>query len=259
MSQKPGKKLGMLEVQLDRKKDRYTHVTVDVELRFEISNGTFHAQYEGNWFHSKTKDDLAAQIKAIATKTLSVEWKRYIEIDYAAKGWPIEDPKSGRPANQGQCCDYGLDDDRKKPFDDSEGPPAICAISLQWSLCEISEPYTLPENPKKRVRARRDVRVWDWLKGTAEAVERLGDPNEWDDDVLPTGLLLWTPEREAILVEIIAALGRLDARLVGLFSGDAAKLAGKLDELAIGDASRLLTEGSQTMLPATSKSKRRTP
>jgi hypothetical protein len=236
MSQRPGKKIGMLEVKLDRKKTRYTWASVDVELRFEITKGTFHAQYEGNWYSAKTKDDLAEQIKVAATKALSIEWKRYIQIDYEAQGWPIEDEKSGRPATDGRYHTYSIGEDRSK-FD-KDGKHVICSIELHWTICEISEPYPLPEDPKKSVRAKREVDVWGWGPDTGK--EKIGDPQEWEDDVLPAGTLLWTPEREAFLVEVVAALGKLDARLVDLFAGDPEKLAGKIDAAAQTDPSRLL-------------------
>lgn len=248
MSKHPGKKIGMLEVKLDRKKTRYTWAKVNVELRFEITHGTFHAQYEGNWYSAKTKDDLAEQIKAAATKALSIEWKRHIQIDYEAEGWPIEDERSGRPATNGQYHSYGLDDDRTK-FDDRittagiREKHAICSIQLHWSICEISEPYSLPEEPNKRVRAKRSVDVWRW--GADVGKEKIGEPEEWEDDVLPPGTLLWTPEREAVLTGIIAALGKLDARLLELFTGDAPALASKLDTAAQADPSRLLAAGSE--------------
>ena len=243
MSKHPGKKIGTLEVKLDRKKTRYKWASVDVELRFEITNGTFHAQYEGNWYSAKTKDDLAAQIKIAATKSLSIEWQRYIQIAYEAQGWPIEDEKSRRPATSGQYHTYRLDDDRTK-FDDKINSAdrsekhAICAIELHWSICEISEPYALPEEPKKLVRARRSIDVWRW--GSDVGKEKIGDPEEWEDDVLPSGMLLWTPEREALLAEIVASLGKLDARLLELFTGDAPALAAKIDAAAQTDPSRLL-------------------
>ena len=242
MSKQPGKKIGTLEVKLDRKKTRYKWASVDVELRFEITHGTFHAQYEGNWYSAKTKDDLAEQIKAAATKALSIEWKRYIQINYEAQGWPIEDEKSGRPATSGQYHTYDLDDDRTK-FDSmvsrrKDIKHAICAIELHWTICEISEPYALPEDPKKLVRAKREVDVWTW--GSDMGKEKIGDPQEWEDAVLPPGTLLWTPEREAVLVEVINALGKLDARLLELFVGDAETLAGKIDAAAQTDPSRLL-------------------
>ena len=208
MNKPPGKKIGTLEVKLDRKKTRYKWASVDVELRFEITNGTFHAQYEGNWYSAKTKDDLAEQIKAAATKALSIEWKRYIQINYEAQGWPIEDEKSGRPATSGQYHTYDLDDDRTK-FDSmvsrrKDTKHAICAIELHWTICEISEPYALPEDPKKLVRAKREVDVWTWGSDTGK--EKIGDPQEWEDAALPPGTLLWTPEREAVLVEVVGVV-----------------------------------------------------
>ena len=246
--QHPGKKIGVLEVKLDRKKTRYQRAVVKVELRFDISRGMFWAQYEGNWYDADTKDGLSEKIKIAATKALSIEWKRYIQISYEAQGWPIEDEKSGRPASSGQYHTYDLDDDRTK-FDDRITTAGICekhvicAIELHWSICEISEPYTLPEDPKKLVRAKRSVEVWRW--GEDVGKEKIGDPEEWEDDVLPSGTLLWTPEREAVLTEIVSALGKLDARLLELFAGDAAALAGKIDEAAQMDPSRLLGPGAQ--------------
>lgn len=250
---RPGKKIGTLEVKLDRKKTRYKWASVDVELRFEMTRGTFHAQYEGNWYEAKTKDELTEQIKAAATKALSIEWKRYIQIDYEAEGHPLEDAKSGRPAISGQYHTFEIDHDRGKfgRGHDENDPFAICGLKLQWTICEISEPYPLPEEPRKMVRAKREVSVWGW--GADAGTEKIGEPEEWEDDALPPGTLLWTPEREAVLVEILAAMARLDAKLVDLFRGDAAALAGKIDA-AITDASRLLA--APAAAPASPKKRR---
>jgi hypothetical protein len=250
MSKSPGKKIGKLEIKLDRKKTRYTWASVTVELRFEITTGTFHAQYEGNWYSAKTKDDLSAQIKALATKTLSIEWKRYIQISYEAQGWPIEDAKSGRPETSGRYHTYAIDDDRTK-FDETDEKYAICSVELHWTICEISEPYPLPEDPKRMVRAKREVGIRGY--GSDMGKEQIGDPQEWEDAIMPAGTLLWTHEREALLVEVVAALGRLDARLLGLFSGDAEKLAGKIDAAAEADPSRLLAAPAE---PTPSQKKR---
>ena len=48
MSQHRGKKIGTLKVKLDRKKTRYQHTSVEVELRFDIEQGSFWAQHAGN-------------------------------------------------------------------------------------------------------------------------------------------------------------------------------------------------------------------
>jgi hypothetical protein len=261
VSQRLGKKIGVLEVKLDRKKTRYKWASVEVELRFDISTGEFHAQWEGGWYSADTKTELSEKIKTAATKSLSIEWRRYIQIDYEAQGWPIEDEKSGRPATSGQYHRYNLDDDRTK-FDDRittagiREKHAICAIELHWSICEISEPYALPEEPKKLVRAKRSVEVCRW--GVDVGKEKIGEPEEWEDDVLPPGTLLWTPDREALLAEVVAALGRLDARLLELFSGDAKQLAEKIDA-AQTDPSRLLMAGpeQQPQQPQQPQKKRR--
>jgi len=244
-----GKKIGTLEVKLDHKKTRYQHASVEVELRFDIADGTFWAQYEGNWYDADTKAALSEKIKISATRALSIEWKRYIQIDYQAEGWPIEDEKSGRPATNGQYHTFAIDNDRSKfgRGHDEDDKFAICSVELHWTICEISEPYALPEEPSKRVRAKRSVGVWGW--GSDKGTEKVGDPEEWEDDVLPPGTVLWTPAREALLVEVIGALGKLDRRLVDLFSGDATQLAGKIDAAALTDASRLLAAPASEKAP----------
>lgn len=237
MSLRRGKKIGALEIKLDRKKTRYKHASIEVELRFDIESGEFWAQYDGNWYSADTKDELTAQIKAAATKALSVEWKRYIRIDYEAEGWPIADEKSGRPACDGTYHTFEIDHDRTK-FGDEDEKFAICSLKLHWTIYEISEPYALPEEPKKHVRAQRLIDVWQW--GADMGKEKIGDPEEWEDDAMPPGTFLWTSDREAFLAEMVAALGRLDRRFVELFSGDPDQLAGKIDAAAQTDASRLL-------------------
>jgi len=243
-----GKKIGTLTVKLDRKVTRYKWASINVELRFDISNGTFWAEYEGTWYDADTKAALTDKIKIAATKTLSLEWKRYILIDYEAKGWPLADEKIGRPAIDGRYHTYEIDEDRTK-FDDSDEKYVICGIELHWTLCEISEPYALPEDPNKQVRAKRDVSISTW--GPDMCKEQIGEPQEWEDDVLPPGLLLWTPDREALLVAVITAFGKLDARLIALFSGDAAQLTKQIDAAAQTDPSRLLAA------PEPSQKKRR--
>jgi hypothetical protein len=248
-----GKKIGKLTVKLDRKKSRYQWVEVEVELRFDIKDGTFWSQYEGVWYHAETKAALSEQIKDVATKALSIEWKRYIQISYEARSWPIEDVKSRRPACNGQFKELDLHDRSKAPklskFDRDDAEYVVCGLELHWSICEISEPYPLPEDSKKMVRAKREVGVWHY--GTEKGQEHIGEPREWDDAELPAGTLLWTPDREAVLAEVVAALGKLDARLVELFAGDAETLAARIDG-ATTDPGRLLTSPAET-----SKTKRK--
>lgn len=234
---KRGKKIGALVVRLDRKKDRYHNAEVTTDLRFELSSGTFFADYEGKTYEAKSKDALSDQIKAVATKSLSFEWTRYIFIDYEATGWPLEDEKAGRPETSGRYTTFKLDDNRGKANYD-EKSFVVCGIDLHWSLADVSDPYPLPESPGKLVRSCRSVDIWD--HSTKRGQERLGDPNEWKDAKLPVGTVPWTPEREMILAEVLRALGKLDARMVELFRGSGDDLAKRLDAAAQTDTSRLL-------------------
>jgi hypothetical protein len=255
VSKTPGKRIGTLEVKLDRKKTRNKRASIDVELRFDISTGFFWAQYEGNWVHADTKTGLAEQIKVAATKALSLEWRRYIQISYEARGWPIEDKRSGRPATDGRFQEFDLGEDRSKYAkyaDDENEDYVICGLELHWSICEISEPYPLPEDPKKMVRAKREINVWHY--GDDKGKEKIGEPREWENADLPAGALIWTPEREAVLADIIGALGKLDARLVDLFAGNPKALADKIDAAAETDPSRLLAAPKE---PAAKKRGRR--
>ncbi len=44
MSQRPGKKIGTLEVKLDRKKTCYKWASVEVELSFDLARGAFRSE-----------------------------------------------------------------------------------------------------------------------------------------------------------------------------------------------------------------------
>lgn len=237
MTLRRGKKIGTLVVRLDRKKDRYHHAEVTTDLRFELSSGTFFADWEGKTYEAKSKDALSAQIKVVATKLLSFNWTRYIFIDYEAKGWPLEDEKVGRPTTDGQYTTFELDDVRGKIDRYEKKLFVVCGIDLHWSLADVSDPYPLPESPGTLVRSCRSVDVWNY--GEKKGQQHFGEPREWKDATLPAGAVPWTPEREALLAKVLRALGRLDARMVELFQGSGDALAKRLDAAQI-DPSRLL-------------------
>jgi len=79
----------------------------------------------------------------------------------------------------------------------------ICSVELHWTICEISEPYDLPEESRKRVRAKRTVSTWGW--GPDTGTEKIGRARGVGERRAATGHVLWTPAREALLVEILAA------------------------------------------------------
>src|SRR5215510_8095119 len=95
----PGKKVGVLQVKLRREGARHDQASIEVELRLSVQSGTFHAQYEGQWYEARTKDDLADQVRQAASKTADLAWTRYLVVEYTARAYPLEGD-SGRPAGR---------------------------------------------------------------------------------------------------------------------------------------------------------------
>jgi hypothetical protein len=60
------------------------------------------------------------------------------------------------------------------------------------------------------------------------------------------GPVPWTAEREAFLREVLAALGKLDARMVELFRGDPDQLSRRLDAAVRQGSARLLAAPAPT-------------
>lgn len=252
----PGKKVGKLRVKLERKTSRYNYASIEVELRLDVHSGTFHAEYEGMWYDARTKDELSTKIRQTAQKTIDVEWTRYLVVDYEAKAWPL-DGDSGRPETGGHYETLSIDDDRATLARDPQADKwsgrnrtrVVTSIDLHWQVCEFSSPYTLPEDKKKIVRMRREVdcqlddRDDDGHETYREVV---GSPSEQDDDKLPVGAVPWTAEREAFLREVLAALGKLDVRMVELFRGDPDQLSRRLDAAVQQGSARLLAAPAPT-------------
>ena len=89
-----------------------------------------------------------------------MRWTRYLVIDYEATQWPFEDEKTGRPMGHGQSRTCGMEADRDKlawAGYDQRRKMITCGIELHWSLCDVTDPYPLPEEPKKFVRSSRDI------------------------------------------------------------------------------------------------------
>jgi hypothetical protein len=243
----PGKKVGTLSVKLERKTSRYDYASIEVELRLDVHAGTFHAEYEGAWYDARTKDELSAKIRQAAQKTIDVEWARYLVVDYEAKAWPL-DGDSGRPETSGHYEALSIDDDRallaRDPkadaWDRRSDARVVTSIDLHWAVCEFSTPYALPEDKKKTVRMRREIDLRRDDEGNETYREVVGAPNEQDDDKLPVGAVPWTAERAAFLREVLAALGKLDARMVELFRGDPDQLSRRLDAAVRQGSARLL-------------------
>lgn len=228
-----GKKIGQLEIVLDRQKTRYRKASISVDLRIR-QDGTFVADYEGHRYTSQTQDDLRAQLKVAATKTLDVEWKRYLVVQYEARAC--------KPFDFSCSTSYGLGADRAElAGNDLQGylhepRRLIVGIDLRWNIMEFTEPYALPEDSSKTVRMEREI----------DEEGEVGSASENDNDELPLGTVLWTAERQAFLVELQAAIGKLDAKMVALFGNPPDILAAKIDGAR---ADRLLGGGEPEPLP----------
>lgn len=274
-----GKKIGKLVVRLDRvlEKTRWSgsnrHAEFQVDLRFDLSRGDFHAQHEGKWYSAATKADLEAQIKKAVERTIEIEWDRYLVVDYSATAKPLD--ARGLPSTSTSNA-FGIDADRQELVryrgvrGDREERRLICGLEIAWEIVDYSRPWARPEDGKT-VRSQRDVSFYfkdeDGRRTGArrsKLAEQIGDPVERDDDSLPTGAVLWTTDRERFLNEIVATLAAIDAKLVDLLRGDADELAAKLDSLA-GDPSRLLPPGRPALasdvtpeaVPATTRAARK--
>jgi hypothetical protein len=251
----PGKKVGKVAVKLDRQITRYRRAEISVELRLD-SNGVFHAKYESQWYEAATQSELTEKIRKAAERTIDLEWTRYLIVQYEATAWP-EDGDTGRPESTGGYETLSLDDDRGKLARDPEAVKlshrlrdrVITSIDLHWVICDFSQPYALPEDKRRTARMRRDIDMQRVLPdeddGDCTYREVIGSPEEQGSDALPVGAVPWTAEREALLRDILKALGRLDARMVALFGGDPDRLARQLDA-ACANPTRLLTTSEET-------------
>ena len=63
-------------------------------VAFEITNGTFYAQWEGNWYPAKTKDELSAQIKAAAEDVKAAAQDVHAAVE---PSWRMQPAWSGGP------------------------------------------------------------------------------------------------------------------------------------------------------------------
>lgn len=232
-----GKKIGTLRVPIRRKGVEIKPKSyIDLPLRLD-QRGWFYATYAGVEYKAQTKATLEATLSNAVKKNLDLVWDRYLVIHYKADAHSLV--KNGRHARQyGQVISFGPDDPRTNPLterrrnlvdaDDTAVPLAITSIELTWEIVEISRPYSVPEQ-KGQIRARRHVFLGDPnADDEADREDTFGDPREEENDRLPPGAVLYTPEREALLLSIVEGLRILDSKLASLFSGDADALAQKL-------------------------------
>jgi hypothetical protein len=232
-----GKKIGTLLVRLDRVVEKVRwggygnrRAEFGVDLRFDLHTGLFHASHDGIWYAAKTKEDLEAQLKKAVERTIDLVWERYLIVSYEATARRVDAVLNAPNGSSGEI--YSIESDRADlPKKIGSSRRAITSIELTWEVVEYTRPWPRPED-SKLVRSKRGLR-------SSQGKEHVDDPIEQDSDALPTGAVLWSKEREDLLHEILAAIGKLDSRMTELFRGKADALAKKLDA-AMLDPSRLL-------------------
>jgi hypothetical protein len=239
-----GKKIGTLLVRLDRVVEKvrwggYSNRRAEfgVDLRFDLHTGLFHASHDGIWYAAKTKEDLEAQLKKAVERTIDLVWERYLVVSYDATARLVDAVLNAPNSNAGTI--YSIERDRTDLPTKKIGNArrAITSIELTWNVVEYTRPWPRPEDGKL-VRSKRDLR-------SSQGKEYVDDPIEQDSDALPTGAVLWSKEREDLLHEILAAIGKLDSRMTELFRGGADDLAKKLDA-AMLDPGRLLAAPAES-------------
>lgn len=246
----PGKKVGDTGITLQRADPRAGRAYLTIEIRLDVDRGTFHARHDGQWYEAKTKDALIEQIRNAAQRTVDVQWQRYLVVDYEAEARPLEGD-SGRPRDHGEYETLSIEEDRSSLAPDPSAPSwalqsvqrVVTSIGLTWCLCEFSTPYPRVEDGKI-VRMRREIKSHplrdadrqiqsdEHGEEVATHEEWTSDPKEQDDDQLPVGAVPWSPAREQVLRDVLAALGALDARMAQLFRGDAEAVARRIDDVA---------------------------
>lgn len=216
-----GKKVGNLTVILDKHPTvfRGSKARVDIELRFEVHTGLFHAEHGGIWYADKTRDGIRDQLKVVLDVQVDVEWHRYIVLDYSAK---IREDAVRHGRGYG-CEVWSIDRSKPVPSDHE-----VIGLELTWSIVEYSTPFPDPgDGHAKRMQ---------------RSLDSGGDPRDTstnDNDEIPEGAFRWTEEREAKLREILCAFREIDRNLVALFGGAPDELAAKLDGFSVarlGDA-----------------------
>lgn len=197
------------------------------ELRVDVEAGDWIVVMESEIYRSADKETLHRYVRDLLKSQRAVTWTRYLVIDYEAEG----------PGNFGSRRRYSAADERYRE---------IASISLDWEVWDYSDPIQHPGQSKPRIKSRevfiRDREPSDddgiagrvWTNDGDLPNEHYGTEGWLHGDAIPSGAVLYTAERYALLREIRAAMARLDARLADLFRGATpAELAAKLDRAGL--------------------------
>jgi hypothetical protein len=218
----PGRKAGELTVSLDihglNRRARFP-------LRFDLEKGDFIAIHGDRMFVSKTRKALEDHMRKVAEETVNLAWKRYIAIEYVARVPP--DPDA-----------HWTSDENLEPNDDRKKRD-VYGISLEWTVVELSDPFTTVGSDKP-IRIQRKVHDdGDVGHESQTCVE------------LPAGLVPFSPERLETLRAIRRALTELDRRMASLFAGSPETVAKQLGAIAAsGQITALMESGKRSAMLA---------
>lgn len=186
-------------------KNGYREETARFVLRLDEKAGDFIAEHGDFWYVSKSREALQAKMDEVARFTSSLEWTRYIRIEYEATV-----PYTDSWRSYGSTTELGVDDKRDKNL-------PILGISLKWEIVEYSQAIHLPGDEGERYMMRE--------------VDKDGDVKDEQESKtsLPAGLVVWTSERENFLKGIRLAFADLDKKMIALFGGTPEQVAKRLD------------------------------
>jgi hypothetical protein len=185
------KKVGEIVVDTGLK-DGHRAQTAVFTLRLNATSGEFVVEHGDMLYVAKTREALKAKMDEVGRITLSLAWTRYLEIEYKA----LTGHETGWSTNW-----LDVDERRTKKT-------RVNGVSLSWQIVEYTDEFSIPGQDPRRMR---------------RAVADDGTPSDTLEtaDGLPDGLILWTPERLAVLRSIVDALTTVDVTMVKLFRGKA--------------------------------------
>lgn len=185
----PGKKIGALEVEVEG-------LVHKLDLRLEVSSGTFYAELDHQWYEANTKAKLSEKLAALLRERQQLAWVRYLDIRYES------DTRETSGRGGWYLGNEGLD---------ARAPDEVSGVSLSWTIREFAR----HQEPEGLRYLERDP--------STRKVERFPLRE------LPSFAVEYTEEREAVLMQLRAALTAVDRKMRAFFGREAKSIAAALD------------------------------
>lgn len=208
----PGKKAGQLEIHVARSE------MARLELRVDTKSGEWICVVDQLMYVSTDKAELERHVRDLLRSKRSITWTRYIVIDYEAEG----------PGGFSQRRRY---DAGTRPL---HARHEIAGIRLDWEIMDYSDPIQHPgqSNPRRKYRDVYESSV-DSDPNVPSDDDSYGLESWAREDKIPSGAIVYTPQRYALLKEIRRAMGELDAKLATLFAGGQSQVAAAMDRISL--------------------------